>query len=173
MKDSMIRLLGGVPMREHNEALRRKSGEITHLTYQLEKKGAVIDESEVFFTVDLKDGPKQCCDEDTALAFLLARGVCFVSGQDYIAPWDANERTCAIVVNCNDLFWWGTADAEPLPQGEIEPLYRAVKASPRWGADKWCCLRRKFRPQVPVVKRMKEDGFWDAELEALPAPSPS
>jgi hypothetical protein len=112
-------------------------------------------------------------DEDKALAILIAEEVCFVSGQDYQAPWSPKDKSCAVVVNCNDVFYWATGDAEALPQSEIQTLYRMWRANPKYGSDKWCCLRRHLRPQVPLVEMMKKDGFWDQDLEALPAPEPS
>lgn len=113
------------------------------------------------------------CDEDSALGILLQEGVCFVSGQDYLAPWDNRRKTCAVVVGCNDLFYWACGDAEELPQDQIEHVYRAWKADPQWGVTKWCCVQRKLQPQVPIVEDMKKDGAWTSELEALPKPEAS
>lgn len=75
-------------------------------------------------------------------------------------------------VNCNDLFYWACADAEPLPFDQIEQVYVAWKLG-GYALDKWTCHRRNLRPQVPVVTKMKEAGEWDDEMESLPAPAPS
>ena len=108
-------------------------------------------------------------EEEQALAVLLANNVCFVSGQDYIMK--DYPPTCGIVVNCNDLFYWGCADAESVQRVEIESLYLAWRKG-GLNVDKWCCLHRNLRPQVPIVKKMKEAGVWDEALESLPAPEP-
>jgi hypothetical protein len=42
-----------------------------------------------------------------------------------------------------------------------------VKKEPRWGAAKWCAIRRDQKPQPPVIRRMKEDGVWDDVMESL------
>lgn len=112
-------------------------------------------------------------EEEQALAELLTAEVCFISMQDYLAPWNHEEKTSAVVALCNDLFYWGCADAEALPRDEILNLYRMWKANPKWGTDKWCCLHRHLRPQLSIIRDMKADDFWDAELEAMPAPDPS
>lgn len=133
-----------------------------------------LDDQHVLYDYTSSDGKvEHCCDEQKAIAILLEDDVVFVSGQDYIAPWDPKEKTCGIVVNCNDVFYWACADAESLPQSEIRHLYELWLKNKKFGADKWCCLRRNMQPQVPLVKMMKEEGFWDAELEALPKPEPS
>ena len=85
----------------------------------------------------------------------------------------AEGTAVTIAVNCNDLFYWACADAEDLPYEEIANLYRMWKADPKYGADRWACLRRKLAPQKPVEKRWREHGTWDAEMDALPKPGPS
>lgn len=103
-----------------------------------------------------------------------AEGQHIIVGSDDTKPWEvSDESTTVLYVNCNDLFYWGTADAESLPNDQIGKLYLLHKENDKWGASKWCCLQRKLRPQVPIVEDMKKDGYWDAELEALPAPEPS
>lgn len=149
------------------------------------------DQASVFWTDE--DG-KEYCDEERALARLLLDGVLFcnerntamrpfktdgkglVLGLDDTKPWEVSEEsTTVLYVLCNDLFYWGTADAESLPNDEIGNLYKmhVDPANKGYGAEKWCCFRRKLRPQVPIVERMKAEGVWDAAMEALPAPEPS
>jgi hypothetical protein len=132
--------------------------------------------AEIFYIVD----GKEYCDEEKALAILLAEEVCFVNERDYVHPisWTEGKiqiagSTTIVFVICNDLFYWGTADAEDLPHDEIGKLFKMWYADKRWGPDKWCCFRRNLRPQVPIVKMMKEAGVWDDAMEALPAPAPS
>ena len=150
-----------------NKILETK--EPVHATVIDEDGDGYLDEEKVFLVV----GSKVHCVEERAVAFMLLEDIVFISGHDYVAPWDKKQETSAVVVNCNDLFWWATADAEPLPNSEIGNLYKMWKANPQWGVSKWCCLRRQLRPQEPIVRDMKKDGFWDADLEALPPPERS
>lgn len=106
--------------------------------------------------------------EESAIIELLAANVLFMCG-----GYGSKSDTIELAVNCNDLFWWGTADAEQCLPNELEDLYKAWKADPRWGPDIWCCHHRKLQPQVPIVKKMKSDGVWTNELEALSDPGPS
>jgi len=61
-------------------------------------------------------------------------------------------------VNCNDLFWWATADAETLtPEGlpllrqAIADVVAATGPEDRFvGFDLWCARTRKMRPQQPA-----------------------
>lgn len=173
-KKLLLKLLNAVPVEYHKLTLGAKDVELKEQMLEYRAKvGFVIDEKEIEGTYEHAGKTEHWFDEDTALAILIAEGVCFVSGQDYVAPWSNTDKTCAVVVNCNDVFYWASGDAEPLPNSQIEKLYRMWKANKDWGSIKWCCLHRNLRPQVPIVRDMKKDGFWDAELEALPAPSPS
>jgi hypothetical protein len=106
--------------------------------------------------------------DEGALIELLADNVLFLAG-DY----DPVYRNCTLCVNCNDLFYWGTADAEDLPRSELEKLYQAWKKDPQHGSSIWCCFQRGLRPQVPIVKKWRELGIWTDALEALPAPAPA
>lgn len=116
--------------------------------------------TEMFFTVD----GKEYCNKEAALSKLLADDILFVN---------ENAGTVALYVLANDLFWWATGDGLELPEDEIGTLYKMHMAEPNWGSVKWCCRQRKLRPQIPIVEKMKADGAWDAEMEALPAPNPS
>lgn len=113
--------------------------------------------------------------EETALSELLASDATLfigtVQGGPFFTGSPGGQMT--LYVNCNDLFMWACADAEPLSPDDILPLWRAWKADPKHGTSKWACVRRGMQPQKPVVKMMKEDGAWDAAMEALPAAPPS
>ena len=106
------------------------------------------------------DGTEWCVEE-VALAYILAGRFCFVS--------ESRDGAFEIEVNCNDLFYWGTSDAEPLPFAQIPVLYKAIRADPKRGCDKWACKQRGLRPQRLIEKRWREEGAWDAEMEALPS----
>lgn len=124
---------------------------------------ADVDDS-VFYTVN----GKEHCDTAKALSEMLAGGVLFANGRDYFEGAEKGGNTVVLYVLCNDLFVWGCADGEDLPYAEIGPLYKAWKADPKWGVDKWCCHHRNEQPQGPVITRMKNDGSWDDAMEALP-----
>ena len=54
-------------------------------------------------------------------------------------------------VNCNDLFWWGSADAEDLNNiSDIELFEKSLRDTDSIiGPDLYCARRRKMRPQDP------------------------
>lgn len=139
-----------------------------------------IDDSKVFFEVS----GKEYCNDELALAILLAAGVLFsnersfldiepvTDGKGAVLSWNQSKEiagsTTILFVNCNDLFAWGCADSEDLPHDEIGNLYRMYIADPKYGVDKWCCFRRKQKPQDSIIEQMKKDGVWDERMEALP-----
>lgn len=75
-------------------------------------------------------------------------------------PWQKDRTT--LHVNCNDVFYWGCADAENICHGEIGDLYEMWKKDPMWGAAAWCIKKRKQMPQGPVADRMTKAG-WDLQ----------
>lgn len=107
-------------------------------------------------------------DDEQAAAQLLMAGVLFVSG-----GYQSKSDSLELAVPCNDVFWWGTADAEPCKPGELQSLYDAWQANPKYGSTIWCCRHRGLQPQKPVRERMQQAGVWTAELEALKDPGPS
>lgn len=67
--------------------------------------------------------------------------------------WD-DELNFAIL--CNDLFYWATADCEPIKsQGDIDLLVSSMKDV---GDDEingpylYCCRKRGMRPQTPFYR---------------------
>ncbi len=106
---------------------------------------------------------KEILDDEVAAAELLTEQVLFVSAQG---------PTLELYALCNDLFYWGAADAQEVPPGELESLFRMHRADSEWGSCKWCCLARNLRPQEPVLRDMKKAGVWDEAMEALPARDP-
>lgn len=112
---------------------------------------------------------KEYFDHEAALAILLGEGRLFCNSRVYLEEnGDKADETVVLFVNCNDLFAWGCADAESLTRDEIEEVYKAWKADPSWGIDKWCCRKRRQQPQDPVIEQMKEAGVWDEDMEKLP-----
>lgn len=123
------------------------------------------DNSEVFFTID----NKEYCDEELALSILLKEGALFCGERRY-AEYNNDKligKTIVVYVVCSDIFAWGCADAEDLPLDELSNFYKMWKTNSKWGTAKWCCFRRKEKPQHPVAEAMKNDGSWDDEMEKL------
>lgn len=121
------------------------------------------------------EAPVECewHDEDKMIAHMLLGGDLWTreasatinKGSPYECSHD--ESTC-VYVNCNDLFAWGCADAEPLPHDEVVPLFMLWHENARWGSTKWCCFRRNEQPQAPIARDMKAAGVWCGRMEALP-----
>ena len=116
--------------------------------------------------------------EEQMLAEMLAadNAVLFLADAEsgpFFSSDHPSKLALRIMVNCNDLFAWACADAEPLPLSEVANLYRMWKADPHYGADRWCCLRRNLAPQAPVERNWRKHGTWDAQMDTLPKPPPS
>jgi hypothetical protein len=110
--------------------------------------------------------------EEAMLAILLLEDVLFSNCRKYVADWSGKNiaevagPTVVLYVLCNDVFFWGCADAEDLDDDDIAPLYHMSRKP--FGAQRWVALKRKMRPQYPYVKMMRDAGAWDEELDALP-----
>lgn len=111
-------------------------------------------------------------DEEEILADLLKNTVLFCNDFPYAysnkEPIELQPSTITLFVNCNDIFYWGSADSETITVEELPNLYKMWVKEPFWGVVKWACLKRNMRPQEPVLRDMKKLGLWDEELEALP-----
>lgn len=107
---------------------------------------------------------------ESALAILLMEDIVFANSRKFV-HYDGGElepETVVLFVNCNDLFFWGCADAENVTYSEIQPLFEAFRADGHRGVERWCCLKRGMRPQLPIAEWWRVEGFWDEALEALP-----
>ncbi len=67
-------------------------------------------------------------------------------------------------INCNDLFYWATGDAQDLTienlsilKQSIDELKKISIYSLYEAPDLFCCKVRKMRPQKPYYKYIKED----------------
>jgi hypothetical protein len=101
--------------------------------------------------------------DEEALAELLAAEVLFCNTGKF-----GKDDTVVLFVACNDLFYWGSADAEHFTTADIEPLWRAWKSGD-YGVEKWCCQHRGMRPQYVVEQSMRKADVWDAAMESLPS----
>jgi hypothetical protein len=115
----------------------------------------------------LSDGTEYC-HEELALSILLREGKLFCNTGKF-----QEDETVVLFVNCNDLFYWGTADAEHFTTEDISELYKMWEKDNLWGTDKWCCKHRNLQPQVPVKEDMKKQGVWEDWMDKLPEPEPS
>jgi len=103
-------------------------------------------------------------NENFALAHLLINEIIFINSYWFKEEWNETDKTIiAICVNCNDIFAWGYADAEPLSYDEIENLYEYWVKDPSWGSAVWCIKRRNELPQKPVYDMIMEEGIWDLD----------
>lgn len=96
---------------------------------------------------------------------------------------DDEYAPITLLVNCNDLFFWGCADSEELTPDDIPDLERALADAKQAGdsayADLlWVARKRKMRPQgayyqyfdTPALKELfnacgpeRETGFGNPE----------
>ncbi len=120
-------------------------------------------DSNVIFVID----GKEFYVEDTMVAYLLHKGDVFCSECEDVGENGINPTT-GIFVNCGDTFAYACSDAEPLPMAEIPVLYKLVRKSLMFGSTIWTMKRRNLKPINPLVERLKKEGLWDEELEALP-----
>jgi hypothetical protein len=118
--------------------------------------------------VDKKFPATDHFEAEPALALLLINDVVFLNSHWGKGDWpEAARKTTSLNVNCNDIFAWACADAEPLQYDDIETVYRMWRSDPAWGAAKWCAIRRNQKPQPPVIAAMKKAGSWDDMMDRL------
>lgn len=79
----------------------------------------------------------------------------------------SKKEEIVIILNCNDVFYWGCADQEVVTLDELLTLTAMVKEDGRYGSVKWVCKKRNQKPQKPLVSRMKKDNAWNDEMEKL------
>lgn len=113
-------------------------------------------------------------NEEKMLAHLLVEGECFINTRKYVCIDESIQpQTIVVFVICNDLFYWASADAESITSEELPELYEMFIKDKKWGTSKWCCKKRNMKPQVPIIKRMKEENVWEEWMNDLETPSPS
>jgi hypothetical protein len=73
--------------------------------------------------------------------------------------WRVDEEYAPITifVNCNDLFFWGCADAEQITTENLEVLEQSYKDDERNGGLLFCCRVRGERPQGAYYKHIKKE----------------
>jgi hypothetical protein len=149
-------------------------------------------DNEPFFTID----GKEYCNHDFCVAEMIRAGVVNVGFSrpygdyryDQTKPKDEKGHypriegsfeiwgeTIVLHVNCNDLFWWATADCEDLTYDEVGNLYKMWKDEKYKGYGDliWCCKQRGLMPQQPYRDLMKKDGLDLSVFDGLKDPGPS
>jgi len=75
--------------------------------------------------------------------------------------WNTVPGAILFWVQCNDMFWWGTADAEDVGRADIKDLQEAYQDLQKvddnftcYAPELWVARKRGMRPQTP---------WWDRE----------
>lgn len=91
-----------------------------------------------------------------------------------VAFWgsDYNDKNEFIGIKfyiiCNDVFAWGTADAEPVEDDELKFVYDIYEKYKEVGIDAWCSLKRnKLNPQKPYLDKYKDFHKVRDEIEKM------
>ena len=63
--------------------------------------------------------------------------------------WDKDFN---FIANCNDLFYWGTADGEEIKETDLDLLKQSLLDYNDHGVDLYCARKRKMRPQHACYK---------------------
>ena len=102
--------------------------------------------------------------KESALAAMLLSDAIFLNSNWWEEGWPEDARkTVAICVNTNDIFAWGSADAETITHKEIEEVYRYWVKDPGFGTAIWAIIRNKEMPQKPVEDAIRKAGIWDLD----------
>ena len=147
-----------------------------------------VQEDLPFAYYDSLDKTKRHFNEEGAISILLNEGILFCNDSKLVGykfvkddsekgfhtvDGEIEDYNVVLYVNCNDLFYWGTADAEGLKTTELKELYDMWYHDNHWGSSKWCCKKRNLQPQVPVKEDMIKQGVWEEWMDKLPEPEPS
>jgi hypothetical protein len=86
------------------------------------------------------------------------------SGLDCEEVWwrtDGQYAPVTMIINCNDLFYWACADAEPISLENIDDLEKTIQEIRDIDDTElsialllWVCRNRKMRPQAPYYKHI-------------------
>ena len=132
-----------------------------------------MNKHKVYITYTSKDDKEEIYfDEDEAILQLLSERVLFSNFRTYSSDDKklANDgKTIVLFMICNDVFAWSYADAEDVSSTEdLKSLYDYCEKYGAWeGSAIWVCMKRKQKPQIPVVKMLKDKNAWPIELDTL------
>lgn len=109
-------------------------------------------------------------NQEAALAQLLKDEILFCNCRYHsmFQNGKSEGETIVLFVVTNDIFAWGTADAENLTTSELPELFDAYEKNPKWGSTIWACKKRNEQPQHPIKLYLIKDNLWTTELEKLP-----
>lgn len=93
-------------------------------------------------------------EDELALAYFLAENIILLM---------ANTKTITLAVNCSDIFYWGSADAEFISPEELDTLWQYYTKDSTWGPSIWCITKRKMLPQKPVYDAIQKTTNWNLD----------
>lgn len=71
--------------------------------------------------------------------------------------WNFEDGELKFYILCNDVFWWATADVEPIPVSKLAMLRQALEEGGAiWGCQLYCARSRGMRPQQPAYPKEPE-----------------
>lgn len=122
-----------------------------------------IDENDVIWEMD---GEEYCTNEE-ALMLLLHDNVLFANSRQYYDKITDKlyPATVLLFVNCNDTFYYASADAESVELSEVKELYKLWLKNKSYGPTIWACLKRNTQPIPQIKKYLIDNDLWSDELE--------
>lgn len=122
-------------------------------------------------------GPNNNLAELRQLFFIESVLDLFAKNEEHSALWwrtDGEYAPVTFMVNCNDEFYWGTADAEPITSDNLavlEQSYKDVTATgfkfaEVYGAMLFCARVRKERPQHAAYPRFDKRAQTENNISA-------
>ena len=115
---------------------------------------------EAIYTLDMGKGLEEVFDEEAAIKEMVA--------DDKLEIFFDEEWH--VGVNASDMFYFASDDHVEIESSKaLEALYRSCVADPKRGHVAWASKVRNMQPcRRCYIDRMKADGTWTEELEALP-----
>lgn len=101
--------------------------------------------------------PATVGSEVERLVMRVLSATAFDNCQDVWWRVDGEYAPVTMLVNCNDVFYWGCADAEAITQENIGVFEQSYKDSETHGEVLFCCRVRKMRPQGAYYKYIDAD----------------
>jgi len=99
---------------------------------------------------------------EAAMTVLLLEKKIILNSYWWQKDWGEEQRNIiSAMVVCNDVFIWGSADAEALDFKELKDLFNHYEKDPIWGTEVWCIKKRGIMPQQPVFEAIQAGKIWD------------
>lgn len=88
-----------------------------------------------------------------------------ITDKGYWAGYGNLEGNLTTFVNCNDLFYWASADLEPIKSdSDLKLFEECLKLDDIYGATIYACRKRKMRPQNCILEKMPDNTKKHLEL---------